>query len=60
VLFEHFAAADDVFLSAAFTAQIGTVVPLRLPDGQSRLCELVAADVADDGSSVMFTVDISD
>lgn len=49
-----------VFARDAFTAQVGRVIPLRVRDdvvGHARVRE---ADVADDGTSVLFTYEITD
>lgn len=55
------AGENERFASHAWDGQLGKQVPLKGPGGEDLgLCTLVSAEVAEDGSGVMLTIEVPD
>jgi len=57
ISFRITADAGSKYAPEAFNAVIGKTITIQLPDGEATAGVLVAADVIEEGSGVMFTLD---
>jgi hypothetical protein len=58
--FRYPASPGEMFASNAFARAAGTTVPLRTGDRLAGHVQVISADVAGNGLSVMFTYEIAD